>query len=128
MGIELTDDGNDSQSAPVIDSAALTAGNTQLMLQGRVIPDQGYTGTFEVQVFYTPASTTIADVQGQQLIYTATATTTDAKPTSFTFTIPVSSSVESGGFITATATPTTKPRNTSEFSNVGTIQAAPNPL
>jgi parallel beta-helix repeat protein len=128
MGIELTDDGNDSQSAPVIDSAALTAGNTQLMLQGKVIPDQGYTGTFEVQVFYTPASTTIADVQGQQLIYTATATTTDAKPTSFTFTIPVSSSVESGGFITATATPTTKPRNTSEFSNVGTIQAAPNPL
>jgi hypothetical protein len=36
--------------------------------------------------------------------------------------------VESGGFITATATPTIKPRNTSEFSNVGTIQAAPNPL
>jgi parallel beta-helix repeat protein len=127
-GIELSDGGNDSQSAPVIDSASLTAGNSQLVLQGKVIPDQGYTGPFEVQVFYTPASTTIADVQGQQLIYTATTTTTDAKPTSFTFTIPVSSSVESGGFITATATPTTKPRNTSEFSNVGTIQAAPNPL
>jgi parallel beta-helix repeat protein len=127
-GIELSDGGNDSQSAPVIDSASLTAGNSQLVLQGKVIPDQGYTGPFEVQVFYTPASTTIADVQGQQLIYTATTTTTDAKPTSFTFTIPVSSSVESGGFITATATPTIKPTNTSEFSNVGTIQAAPNPL
>jgi hypothetical protein len=59
---------------------------------------------------------------------TATTTTTDAKPTSFTFTIPVSSSVESGGIITATATPTIKPTNTSKFSNVGTIQAAPNPL
>jgi parallel beta-helix repeat protein len=127
-GIELSDGGNDSQSAPVIDSASLTAGNSQLVLQGKVIPDQGYTGPFEVQVFYTPASTTIADVQGQQLIYTATTTTTDAKPTSFTFTIQVSSSVESGGFITATATPTIKPTNTSEFSNVGTIQAAPNPL
>jgi parallel beta-helix repeat protein len=124
-GINLSDGGNDSQAAPVIDSASLTAGSSQLVVKGKVIAEQGYTGKFEVQVFYTPASTTVTDVQGQQLIYT---TTTDAEPTSFTFTIPVSSSVVSGGFITATATPTTKPTNTSEFSNVGTIQAAPNPL
>lgn len=124
-GINLSDGGNDSQAAPVIDSASLTTGSSQLVVKGKVVAEQGYTGKFEVQVFYTPASTTITDVQGQQLIYT---TTTDAEPESFTFTIPVSSSVVSGGFITATATPTTKPTNTSEFSNVGTVQAAPNPL
>ena len=124
-GINLSDGGNDSQAAPVIDSASVTAGSSQLVVKGKVIAEQGYTGKFEVQVFYTPASTTISDVQGQQLIYTAT---TDTEPESFTFTIPVSSSVVSGGFITATATPTTKPTNTSEFSNVGTIQAAPSPL
>ncbi len=128
LGIELSDGGNDSQPAPVIDSASLTAATSQLKVTGTVSAAQGQPGDFEVQVFYTSASTTITDVQGQQLIYTTTITTTDAQAAIFTFTIPVSSSVVSGGFITATATPTSKPTNTSEFSNVGTIQAAPNPL
>lgn len=113
-GISLSN-GNDDQPAPQVKSAVLGGDNT-LVVSGTIEPLIGYMDGFELQVFYSP-STDSANVQGRQLIYT----TSDAAAGPFSYQISAPPGVTAGGFITATATPTTGASNTSKFSDSATI-------
>ena len=109
-GIALTDSGNADQPAPQINSAVLD-GNS-LVVSGIVYPVTGYGDEFELQVFYSP-STDAGNVQGQQLLYAESGVATGA----FSYPITVPAAVVTGGFITATVTPTSGAANTSKFSD-----------
>ena len=114
-GISLSN-GNGDQPAPLVNTAKLGA-NSQLVVDGTVYPLIGYMDDFELQVFYSP-STDAPDVQGRQLIFTKS----DVAAGPFSYSITVPSGVATGGYVTATVTPTTGASNTSKFSG-GTVIA-----
>lgn len=109
-GISLAG-GNGGQPAPQVSSAVL-GGDGTLVVTGEVSGLIGYTDDFELQVFYSP-STDEGNVQGRQLIYSVTGVAAGV----FTYPITVPSSVVTGGFVTATVTPTSGAANTSKFSD-----------
>ena len=104
LGISLINGGNNSQAAPVVNSAVLDPTKTELTVEFSLspLPDAPYTA----QIFYTPA----APAQGQQLLLTLK----DQVQGTVVQTIPVSSGIAAGGYITVTAT--TAAGDTSQFS------------
>ena len=114
-GIALVNGGNNDQSAPKVDSAVL--GDNGVLV---VKVTTGSADSFELQVFYSPA-TDAPNVQGRELIYTTTVAESSPAPLQ----IPVPSSVAAGGFITATLTPNSGAANTSKFSDASEIVSGP---
>ena len=99
--IVLLAGGNDSQSAPTIDTAELRSGN--VLVSGTVAG----TGNYTVQVFANPTNNV---PEGQTLLgsFTVPAGTFTNKS--------VSAGTTTSGYITTTVTPVSGPRNTSQFS------------
>ena len=115
VGIRLADGGNDDQPAPRVDSLTYAAG--VLTLDTTVLAREAYTGTFTVQVFYSPATAT-ADAQGQQLLGTLTGLAAGSHQVSVAAPATVA-----GGYLTLTATPESGSRGTSAFSAGSVIPA-----
>ena len=99
--IVLVGGGNDSQSAPTIDTAEFRSGN--VLVSGTVTG----TGDYIVQVFATPTNNV---PEGKTLLGSFT-----VPAGSFT-NESVSAGTTTGGYITTTVTPVSGPRNTSQFS------------
>lgn len=121
VGIRLSDNGNDSQPAPKLKSAQLSASNSHLVVSGKVDPVVGV-DAFEIQVFYSP-STAASNVQGETWIFTQN----NVAAGDFTVTIPVNATITAGGFVTATATALDGPANTSVFSDPSLVEAVSAP-
>jgi hypothetical protein len=111
VGISLIGGGNNAQPAPTVTSAVLNGAGTDLTVQFTLTPLPA--GAYTAQVFYTPS----APAQGQQLLDTYS----DLTNATVTRTIPVSSAVTAGGYITVTATPASD--DTSAFSTGALIAA-----
>jgi hypothetical protein len=108
LGIELTDDANNNQAAPVLISTTLSGGNATI------------TGTltsaantiFRLEFFANHVCDPSGRGEGQTLIGVTSATTDAGGVANFAPTLPLS--VQRGNFLTATATDPNG--NTSEFS------------
>ncbi|MBU3749306.1 MAG: hypothetical protein FGM52_02435 [Mycobacterium sp.] len=107
--------GNAGQPAPQsVEARASGILFTTLTVKGSVAAypaDTGYTGTYTLEVFLSPA-TDSPNVQGVKLL----AAKTDVPVGEFEITIDGFSAQDLGSFVTVTATPTTAPFNTSPFS------------
>ncbi len=108
-GISLQNGGNAGQPAPkdvVAAFAPLPSG--RVFITGHLKPySDDYKGTYQIQVFVAPSS------DGPTALL---ATQSDIAVGDFTLTIDVGSQQVVGSYLTVTATPTTGPANTSEFS------------
>lgn len=114
LGIELTNDGNDSLPAPVLTSAINTASTT---ITGTLTVPAEPTTVFRIEFF----SDDICEPGGKVFIGAKNVTTDGSGFVSFSATFPT---VPAGSSITATATDPAG--NTSEFSNCATIAGTPN--
>lgn len=112
LGISLTNGGNRNQPTPQVNSVSLGILMPTLVVDANIASRPDYSGTFTVQVFYSPTGGTAA-VQGQQLIYQQASVAAGDVTLQFAF----PGTIAGPGFITVTATPDTAPRDTSEFSN-----------
>ena len=118
LGISLTNGGNHNQPSPQVNSVTLNPTLPTVTVDATIVSKPDYSGTFTVQVFYSPAGGTTA-VQGQHLLYQEGSVA--AGDVQLSFQIPAT--VAAPGFITVTATPDTGPKDTSEFSNAVAIPA-----
>jgi titin len=116
LGIELINNGNHNQAAPVLTSAVEDGVNTVIQGTLQSTPNT----TFTVQFFSDPSVDPSGSAEGQQLLGTTTVTTDASGFASFTVTIP--QVVPAGQVVTATATDANN--NTSEFSAPVTVTAA----
>lgn len=107
-GIRLQTGGNAEQPAPQ-NVSAIAAGSS-LSVTGTVKPYDGYAGTYTLQVFLSPS--TDEPAQGRTLVKSEA----NVAAGDFQFTVDGISGQVVGSFITVTATPSTGPANTSEFS------------
>lgn len=117
LGISLTNGGNRNQPTPQVNSVTLNPTLPTMTVDATIVSRPDYSGTFTVQVFYSPAGSTTA-VQGQQLLYQQASLAAGTVQLSFQYPVALS-----GGSITVTATPDTGPQDTSEFSNAVAISA-----
>jgi len=120
-GISLRNGGNGDQSAPAIESAVFA--NGRITVTGSLTLPDWYTGSYQIQVFFTP-STTATGVQGQQLLGTVSANFADDKTATFSGSF-VAAPSSPGNFVTATATPSAGELNTSAFSGPRVIGPVP---
>jgi titin len=116
LGIELINNGNNNQAAPML-TAAISDG-TNTVIQG-VLQSTPNT-TFTVQLFADASADPSGLAEGQQLLGTVTVTTDASGFAAFTVTVP--EAVPAGQVITATATDADN--NTSEFSVPVTVMGA----
>jgi hypothetical protein len=107
-GIALIGGGNNSQPAPVLTSASLSGGNTVISGTLTAAPSTTYT----LQFFASPITAVLVNVEGVQVLGSATVTTNGSGTISFSITLPTAGAV--GDFISATATDPNG--NTSAFS------------
>lgn len=114
-GITLLNNSNGGQPAPVLVSATSKSSGTKVEIVANVLPVEGYTGKFTVQVFANTV-TSAADAQGQTLIGTI-----EVDAGEFTRSFDITSTDQQ--WITLTATPKTGDLNSSEFSNAEEITA-----
>lgn len=116
LGIELINNGNHNQAAPLLSGAFLDGPNT--VIQG-VLQSTPNT-TFTVQLFADPSADPSGSAEGQELLGTITVRT-DAFGFA-AFTVTIAKQVPAGQVVTATATDANN--NTSEFSAPVTVTAA----
>jgi hypothetical protein len=107
-GIALVGTGNDAQAAPVLTSASVSGGQTVITGTLTGVANTAYT----LQFFANPLLQSLINVEGFQLLGSATVTTGADGTATFSITLPVQANV--GDFVTATATDPNG--NTSPFS------------
>lgn len=108
-GISLENGGNEDQAEPTRVNASFAAGT--ITIDGKVEGYSGYDGSYQIQVFFSPASQA-SNVQGQDFL----GAQQNVAQGDFSFTIDGDVDMV-GGFITLTATPMTGPQNSSKFSD-----------
>lgn len=112
LGIDLSNGGNASQVAPVLDPTIRLVGEKTITVTGSLAATTGYSGTYQLQFFASPYADgqSAASIEGRRYLGTVTVS---AGPFSASLPRGISGL---GDWITATVTPTTGDPNTSEFS------------
>ncbi|WP_259313944.1 beta strand repeat-containing protein [Capillimicrobium parvum] len=114
LGISVRTGGNNESPAPVIGSVITTTERTEI--KGRLARAVAST-SYRIEFFLSAACDASGAGEGTRLIGTQTLTTDATGAAPYTLRIPA---VAPGQTLTATATPTTQPQSTSQFSHCAT--------